>query len=180
MSYGAKIIADWLEDATGGLAVVLAALPLGAESAPATPDIYNELDDGWVARGEAPKELTDAGPVLAVYQSGDAEYDPRVQRMSDTVGTVNGEATYAIAYITANSDTAAATLQAAHVLRAVRGSLYLLGAESNAASRDRYGFRLETATAMRVAAMNEERGDSLISGAVLVTYTTRESAPFPT
>jgi hypothetical protein len=181
MSYGSKIIADWLEDATYGVGAVLAALPLGADAVPATPTVYNELEDGWVARAEAPKEIVDAGPCLAVYQTEPQTYtDARPQRMSDTVGAASGSCSYAIAYITRNSATAEGSLAAAHVLRAVRGSLWLLQDETNAASRDRYGFRLETLTAVSQAPMNEERGDSLISGAVTVTWTTRETAPFPT
>lgn len=175
-----QCLAAWLADATWGVNALLAnaGYPLGGDPAPATVTVVNEIDHPWVSRREITADLLPDAPYLAVYQSGPATFEPRVQRAKDTTGVVAGTAVLAIVYIATTSASATAARDSKNIFRAVRGSLWLLQDPANGAARNRNGARLETLTALELQALHEERGDAVLTAALLATYTTRESAPF--
>lgn len=175
-----QALAAWLADATWGVNALLAnpGFLLGSDPAPASVTIVNEIDDPWVSRREITADLLTDAPYLAVYQSGPATFDPHVQRMTNNVGEAPGSAVLALVYIGKNSASDIAARDTKHIMRAARGALWLLQDPANGAARNRNGARLETLTALELQALHEERGDAVLTAALLATYTTRESAPF--
>lgn len=180
MIEGVQCLAAWLADATWGVNALLAnpAFLLGGEPAPAPVTVVNEIEAPWVARREITSDLLKQAPYLAVYQVGAPTFEPRVQKMSATVGEVGGTAVLGVVYIASSAASATAARDAKHVLRAARGALWLLQDPSNGPARNRNGFRLETLNTVELEALQEQRGDAVFTAALLATYLTRESAPF--
>lgn len=175
-----QIVAAWLADPTYGLNALLATVPHTGETLPGAITIVNEVDDGWVARGQlTPETVKPLGRILAVVQGGDATWTPKVLRSSDGAGLLDGEALVGLVYAEYQSDTAAGTMNAKHAMRAARGSVLLLhDAETPATRRTRNGVELVEATELRMPSVDPERDGALITSYLTATYRTRESAQY--
>lgn len=66
------LVSRRLADVVAGVNVLLATIPLdpsdGARPRPAAVDVYNEVEENWVARGTIPRDKLGNGPLLLVLR----------------------------------------------------------------------------------------------------------------
>jgi hypothetical protein len=176
------ILAEWLKDATYGVNAVLASVPRdGGDPLPPTVTIRDTIRDGWIARAEITKEKLAGGPVLGVFQSGEATY-PFGQAQFQVNGgkSIQGTGSWLLLYMQRESDSALAASNARYTLRAAFNSLILLEDPKSAAARERNRAEIVSCTQFQMSVLKEERGEVLVTGGVLATYTTRELVQFRT
>lgn len=168
------IVADWLTNATYGVNAMIDLIPDDdSEGVPADVTVGDETRDAWVARRLIPKDRENA---LMVVQSGEATSDGTARRAAgSTTAEVGGTVDVLVLYVVRKSASDAAILAAKTILRAVKMSLVLLNDPANGASRVRNGVILGPCTGFRQMAMQEEIGESLATGGIIASYTTREN-----
>jgi hypothetical protein len=170
------IIAEWLKDPAYGANAILATVPLDAGDVTRPyASVRDVMRDGWIARQEITPEKLAAGPVLGVFQSGELTYQYGQSQFQLAGGkSIEGSGSWLLLDMQRESDSALAASQARYRLRAAFNSLILLGDPKSAAARERNGVEIVCATQYQMSTLREERGDALVTGGVLVTYTTRE------
>jgi hypothetical protein len=170
------ILAEWLKDPTYGANAILATVPHDVGDVPKPyAAVRDTIRDGWIARAEITPEKLASGPVLGVLQSGEAVY-PFAQAQFQLEGgkSIQGSGSWLLLDMQRESDSAQAASQARYRLRAAFNSLILLEDPKSAAARERNGVEIVCATQFQMSTLKEERGEVLVTGGVLVTYTTRE------
>lgn len=161
-----KIIADALEDATYGLAVYLANVPVEAgDSAPATPTFKNQADDADAAR----KQLPDGdGPWLFVA-AGDADQThPTTRLVSDAQLFVG------LTYLIRDTDTANAARVSSYTERALRKFLGVLNGNDGAALRTRNQVQVSEISNIRFTTPEAPIGDRTMSWSITFMCRSRD------
>ena len=167
------IVADWLANATYGVNAMIPLIPDDdSEGVPADITVGDETRDGWVARRLIPKDKENA---LMVVQSGEATSDGTATRRQDGTPELGGTVDVLVLYVVRKSDSDKAALWTKTILRAVKMSLVLLNQAQNGPSRQRTGVHLVNCSGFRQMAMQEEQGESLATGGIIASYTTREN-----
>jgi hypothetical protein len=168
-----RIVADWLADATYGVAALLPTTPRdGGDPVPSLAGgIADSTRDGWVARQFVPREGGPTRPALAVFA--------RPTTLDGEVHTNHRDGTIeiVIAYVGSESDTAAGNAAALYVRRTVLRSLAVLNSNAQAASRLRNNVAVFACDTLKLGALQDQWGDTLITDAVVATFTVRDLAP---
>lgn len=179
-----RILADWLAPAQ--VNALVAEVPRdGGDPAPAAIQAtYDRTRHGWVARNAAPRTgSTVKFPALAVTTPVDGQgtpapavYQPELRQAANDALVLEGTVTLVVHYLGRFADTEMGARDSGYTLRAVRGRLLQL-ARAPIAQRTRNGVQLVKLTALQQIDAYDERDDVVITGAVLCTWSTRETTP---
>lgn len=173
-----RIVTDWLNGSTYGVAPLLADLPLdGSDARPTAPTIVDETRDGPAARRKiAPAEE----PALVVRQADPAELNGEP---FPNTGPRDAVVHLAIWYGDKKSASEQGNQAAHYVLRAAAQSLRLLTGPTQAATaaavaaKTRNNVQLLHCQELRLVSVHEPLEDSIFLGVLLVTYKVRDLTP---
>lgn len=162
-----RIVADWLADGTNGVNAMLIEVPVDVgDSQPSNVTLADETRNAWVARAEAPRSVSTAGPYLAVQMHQEPVTFDGIDAATGFTYQ-QGQIPVAVRYVTANSDSEAGNLAGSITLRAARWSLNLLSRHENRTSRERNKIRLDDFTITEYP-VTEQLGDAVITGGLLI------------
>lgn len=173
-----RIVSNWLQDATYGVAAIAAALPRdGTDPAPDPVHVYDDTRHGWAARQQIPKPLGTAiqFPAIVVSLQG-GTFDGGAPEAQDTgARTIYGSVQVLVQLLYNASATDAAATSAMYVLRAIRNSLLQLDEPSRDAQRTLTGVRLQPSTRVTQGRTDAQNDDTVLAaGAFVVSYDTLE------
>jgi hypothetical protein len=174
----ARIVANWLQDATYGVNAIAALVPRdGTDAAPPAVHVYNETQHGWVARNQVPKPVgtTIQFPAVIVFLQN-ARYDSGVPDSQSTgARTVDATVQLAVQLIHQDSATEDAVIAGMYILRAIRNSLLQLDDPARDDARTLTGIQLNPSQSVMQGQLDAPVGDSTLSlGALVVQYPTTE------
>lgn len=161
-----RVVSDWLNDPVQGVNVLLPLTPLDAgDTMP--PLLLSILDprDGDVARGRLPKNL----PGIAVVPIVADGLAPHI-----TIADAEGDVHLAIRVGMTSAQTDEGYTDTSYYLRTIMRSLRRLNGNFDRTKLVRNGVYLEGASDVHMAQLFTPVGDSIITGAVLITYHVRE------
>lgn len=162
-----RIVADWLAHADYGVNAMLAEVPRDVGDAqPANVTIADETRDGWVARGAAPRSISEDAVIVAVSTVQDGTFDGI--DLATAFTWQPGEVPVAIRVIHRDVQSADGNLNAGITVRAARWSLNVLRSHTHTASRIRNKVQLHEIT-MREIPVHAALGDVVVSGALLLS-----------
>lgn len=173
-----RIVADWLTGAMYGVNAMLATVPLdGTDTRPASVTVFDETRDGPTARRKVPATK----PCLLVRQQDDATADGEPYPVG---GPRQAHVTLGLWYADTQSASETGNRNTHYVLRAARESLRRLTdptdptmAAAATTAKTRGSIQLLKTEAVRAVTAHEPLEDSLLLGALFVTFTVRDTAP---
>jgi hypothetical protein len=163
-----RMVTDWLNDGTNGVNAMLATMPLDAADSALPTNLVTISDatrDGNVARKRLPATLPGIG-VMALEQSHDAT--------NISVGDDEGEIRIAIRLGFTNAQSEQAVRDSSYYVRAILKSFRRFTSNSDPLVRQRNSVYLEGAHDVKSAMLWEVVDDSIITGAVVVGFHTRD------
>lgn len=166
-----RLLANYFEDATGGIDALAADLPLDGDDAgppPVGDRIYDETRDARAARGQIPKAMVEDGPAVVVAWLGDVGFDPKRYRGSGEEFRIAEGAQLAVRVALYDADTAAGLRDLYYLVRAVADSA-LKFFEADAATRTMNKVRCELAGAARFVPAHPLEDDGVIAAGVVLT-----------
>lgn len=173
-----RIVAQALVDETNGVNAIAARMPRdGDDPAPPAVTIYDETNDGWVARDAVPQPNdTIAFPAIIVFLQA-AAYDGGPVDTEDTgARSTGGTVQIACQLLMQDSQTNRMTTAGMYLLRAMHSALRHLDEAENDDFRTRLGVRLRPSSRMTQGRLDAPRGDSVASlGAWICMYDTVET-----
>lgn len=162
-----RVVTDWLNDPVNGVNALLPTIPLDAGDV--MPDllvsIVDATRDGNAARGRLPEKL----PGIAVVPLPVENLDPHI-----TVANTEGDVQIAIRLGMTEAQTQLGVNATSYYLRAMLRSLRRLNGNFDHTVLTRNLIYLEGASNVRMVQLFEPVGDSVITGAVLITYHIRD------
>jgi hypothetical protein len=175
-----RLVADWLADATNGVAAQLVDVPrfTGHVAPPALAAIYDSSRHSWVTRGIVPTDGTTASfPCLAVLPIKPMVAQPSVRDTETGTYHMPGEVVLGIHYLRKDASTAEAVQDWHYTARAIRGSMLLLARAAVNESRHANGVRLMALTKFVTQHGPASTQSDAVAGLVEVTWTTWETTP---
>lgn len=175
-----QLIANALAHSTWGVNTLLAQIPRSDQRRPPDVQVYDETRDGWVSRLELAEKPPDGVtlPGLVVVLGGPITWPVgRGRPTHDAPAQVATSVTVGIHYLTREADTAVGVADAMLTLRAVRGVLNQLAQPALGAERTLHDVRLEILQETQYARLFTPIEDVILAGAVLTTWTARETLP---
>jgi hypothetical protein len=162
-----RLICDWLNDATNGVNALLPSTPLdGADAQPANLATISDMTrDGNVARGRLPVAL----PGLAISAQPVENLAPHI-----TVADAEGDVHLVIRFGLTKTQTEQGFRDSSYYLRTVIRSLRRFNA-ADPTLRTRNSVYLEGASNLRMAQLWDALDDSVVTGAVLITFHCRDN-----
>lgn len=165
-----RIISEWLDDATNGVAPSLLALPIDTGVTRPTPTIHDASNDDAVAEGLIPAGVRAA--ILVTMAS-----NPITFKTNRNV-PVNATANVLVRFVFRNYKTAEAMNHASLMLRALRSSLARLeSTTAGATARSRGSVQLVSLAPIEVMQTMESVDDAWTTHAIPLTWDVRELFP---
>jgi hypothetical protein len=162
----ARLICDWLNDGTNGVNALLPSTPLDAGDAPPInlASIVDCTRDTYAASGRLPAAL----PGLAIMVLPVENLAPHI-----TVADAEGDVRLAIRLGMTSAQTEAGFAASSYYLRTIVRSLRRFNA-ADPTLRTRNGIYLEGCHEMSLVQLWDKQEDAVITGAVLLTFHTRD------
>jgi hypothetical protein len=162
-----RVVCDWLNDPVNGVNALLPATPVDAgDSVPANlASIVDATRDFLAARGRLPANL----PGIAIVPLP-------IENLSPHITTTDAEADVHLAIRLGMTKTQAdqGFRDSSYYLRTILRSLRRLNANFDHSKLTRNGIYLEGASEMSAIQLFDPIEDTVITGAILITYHTRE------
>lgn len=169
----ARIVADWLGDATYGVDAKLAVVT-GDDSDTVPSAVATIVDDTRDVNAALGRLDGLTLPAITVSVS---EVRYRETEFLQTGGYADADVTVLIRYAERTDNPATARANGCYVVRAILGSLRELHLTAQAASRTRNGVQLVACEGLTEVALTEEVGDAWLVAGVEARYYARTATP---